>query len=317
MILLLTGKDGYRVVRRRIQLKDAFRAKYPDGEILSVDAAEYPEKAAQALSEIRTPGLFSAPKMVSIENATVLKETQRIESLLEGVPVGKDTVVLFSSSLLPKGKSSLLDALKKQAEKTETFDAFSPSEAKKFLLEEGRAVSEEVSFSPGAIAKLLAITGTDSARLSSETRKLSAWKAVGEVTEADVELLVGKEDFEESIFNALDALLAGRRGKALALFLDDAKKDGGAIKIFGLLAWQLREFFRVRGEYDKGNRVPGQIAAAIGAKPYPVQKIVSRLSAFPVTRLKKAIRLLSEIDIATKTGKMSGETGLTLFVEKL
>jgi DNA polymerase III delta subunit len=317
MIILLTGKDGFRIVRRRKQLKDAFREKYPDGEILSVDAVEYPEKAVQALAEIRTPGLFAAPKFLSIENSSALKETERIETLLDGIPEGKDAVVLFSSFVLPKGKSTLLETIQKKATKTETFDAFTPSEAKKFLLEEAKDVSEQVSFSVGAAEKLLAIAGADSARLSSEARKLAAWKAEGEVTREDVDAVVGKESAEENIFNALDALLAGRRGKALSLLLEDAKDEGSAVKVFGLLAWQLREFFRVRGEYDKGNRVPGQIAAAIGGKPYSIQKIVSRIPVFPVSRLKKAIKLLAEIDVATKTGKMSGEIGLALFVEKL
>ena len=317
MIMLLTGKDGYRSVRRRKQLKDAFREKYPDGEILSVDAVESPEKVLRALAEIRTPGLFAAPKFVSIENGSLVKETGKIEAALDGIPDGKDVVVLFSSSALPKGKSTLLEALKAKASKTETFDTFTPSEAKKFLMEEAGEVSEQVSFSQGAVDALLAVTASDSARLASEARKLAAWKADGEITREDVDNVVGREDVEETIFNALDALLAGRRGKALALLLDDAKDEGSAVKVFGLLAWQLREFFRVRGEYDKGNRVPGQIAAQIGGKPYSVQKIVSRLSAFPVARLRKAIGLLAEIDVATKTGRMTGEIGLALFVEKL
>ncbi len=317
MIMLLTGKDGYRVVRRRKQLKDAFREKYPDGEILSVDAVESPEGVIRALTEIRTPGLFAAPKFVSIENAASVKETVRIEALLEGVPDGKDAVVLFSSSALPKGKSTLHDALGKLGTKTETFDAFTPGEMRKFLLEEAGDVSSRVSFAPGAVDALIAVVGTDSARLASEARKLAAWKAEGEVAREDVDSVVGKESAEENIFNALDALLAGRRGKALSLLLEDAKDEGSAVKVFGLLAWQLREFFRVRGEYDKGNRVPGQIAAQIGGKPYSVQKIVSRLSAFPVARLRKATKLLAEIDVATKTGKMTGEIGLALFVEKL
>ncbi|NTW46294.1 MAG: DNA polymerase III subunit delta [Candidatus Moranbacteria bacterium] len=317
MIVLLTGKDRFRLVRRRTELRLGFLSKYPDGTVTVIDAFEKPGSVAAAIAEAGTSGLFSTKTLLDVREALSLPtdEAKKVRETLKGL--GDDVSVVFSQTVAPKAKDEPYAFLRKQAGKTESFDELPPREAEAFARKEAMAVSPSVSFSRDALSFLIAACGTDSARLSSEAAKVALFKGEGEVSRADVETFV-REQPQEKVFAALDALVAGNRGRALELLLREARADSGGVqKLFGLLAWQIRELFRVRGEFDRGNTRADDIARATGMKPYTAGKLVARMGAFPLPRLKRALRLLADLDADMKSGKIDPELALTLFVEKL
>lgn len=317
MIAIICGKDRFRVMRRRTELKDAFRSEHPDGEIVPFDMASGPGSFPKYLSEAAAPDLFGSRRFLDVENAFSIPDDMS-EKIVKAISETDLSSVdgAFSFVGMPKVKDAFFVALKKKADIVEEWKPLASAEANAFILAEAKSVSTGVSFSRQAVERMAALFGNDSAKLSSLARTLATYKESGEVTLADFELFV-PEVPKELVFAALDSLVSGNRGRAVSMLLKEAREDqGGVPKLFGLLAWQLRELMKVRGEYDKGNMRSESIAAACGMKPFVVGKLLSRMSGFPLSRLRNGFDLLSSLDEDMKLGRKDSELALTLFVEK-
>ncbi|NTW30743.1 MAG: hypothetical protein HGA33_05675, partial [Candidatus Moranbacteria bacterium] len=289
MIVLLAGKDRFRIVRRRAELKKGFLAKYPSGTVAVIDASAGTESAARRILEAGSSDLFSSACLLDIREALSLPDEEALNVKDALKRLGDGVSMIFSQTEQPKVKDKLFAHLKKYAGKVEIFDELSLNEAEAFTLSEARSAMTGVSFSRSALTKIVSACGADSSRLSSEAAKLALFKGDGEVMPEDVDLFIG-ENPHEKVFVALDALVSGNRGRALELLLREARADSGGVqKLFGLLAWQIRELFKVRGEYDRGNRRADDIARATGMKPFVVGKLLSKMGAFPLTRLKSGL----------------------------
>jgi len=317
MIALLYGKDRFRIMHRRAELKDAFRSEHPGGEIVAFDMVSGAGSFPRYLSESVATDLFGSRRFLDVEN-TFSAPDDFSEKIMGAVSDTDLSSVdgIFSFVGIPKAKDPFFVFLKKKADSVEEWKPLAPEEVGSFVSAEAKSVSPDVSFSRSVLEKMIALFGTDSAKLSSLARTLATYKESGEVSIADLDLFVAEVP-KELVFAALDALVSGNRGKAITMLLKETRGDsGGMPKLFGLLAWQLRELIKVRGEYDKGNMRSDGIAAACGMKPFVAGKLLSRISGFPLTRLRNGFALLSSLDEDMKLGRKDPELSLTLFVER-
>ncbi len=316
MIVLLFGKDRFLLVRRRTELRKGFLAKYPSGTVVTVDVAGDPLTVAQRMIEAGSADLFSSECLLDIREVLSLEDADA-KSVKDAIKrLGSESSMIFSESEPPKAKDPVFAYLKKHAGRAEQFDFLTPREAEAFVVSEARDVVPGITFSRNAIAKILVACGTDSARLSSEAVKLALFKGEGEVSLSDVDMFI-HENPQEKVFVALDALVVGNRGRAIELLLRESRGDSGGVqKLFGLLAWQMREMFKVRGEYDRGNMRQDDIARVTGMNPFVAGKLLAKMSTFPLTRLKSGLTLLADLDADMKVGKIDPELALTLLVEK-
>lgn len=316
MILLLSGKDRFRLMRRRSELKQAFHEENPEGEIVTIDASADPLHVALRIADAGAADLFGASRLVDIEGAFDLsdEEKERIVAAL-GRTVASSRF-LFVSDAPIKVKDPLGIFLKKQADSIEEFPILSPEESRAFLAAEARAVFPDVSFSRQASDRLIALHPGDAGSLSGYARTLASYRESGEISLADVERFVSGNP-REKVFAALDALVSGDRGRAAALLLTESRADSGGVpKIFGLLAWQLRELLKVRGEVDRGVMRSADIAKATGIHPFVAGKLLARMQGFPLVRLRDGFSLLASLDADLKVGRVDPELALTLFVKK-
>ncbi|MEI6649985.1 MAG: hypothetical protein WCL23_00965 [Candidatus Moraniibacteriota bacterium] len=316
MVVLVYGKDGYRAVRRRTELRDAFRKKYPDGTIVVLHASERPDTLVSEITNAAADDLFSSARLLDIRGACLIPDETQKEVVAAMKALAGTASVMFSESVAPLAKSPLFSYLKKHAGKVEVFDPFTSVDASKFFVAELKRFGTDAAATREAVAKAAASAGPDSAALSSLAETLASFCSSGEITEDDVSHFVSENPLEK-IFDALDALLAGNRGRAVSMLLREARNGGGVPKVFGLLAWQMRELLKVRGEYDRGNTRADDVARVTGMKPYVVGKLLSRMNVFPLTRLKSGFSLLASLDADMKIGRIGDELALTLFVEKL
>lgn len=325
MIIFLSGKDRFRLMRRRAELKQAFREEYPEGEIVTIDAKDDPLHVAKRMADAGAADLFGASRLVDVENVFSVSENKKVSAVSDDEKrkicealgeTAASSRFLFVSDGAAKAKDSLLLFLKKHADTVEEFPILSAEEARAFLAKEARSASPEVAFSRAAADRILSVCGTDSGRLSNVVTTLALYRESGEISLSDVELFVSGNP-KEKVFAALDALVSGNRGRAAKLLLEESRADSGGVpKLFGLLAWQIRELLKVRGEYDRGLHTSADIARACGMHPFVVGKLVSKMSAFPLSRLKKGVELLASLDADMKSGRTDPELALTLFVKK-
>lgn len=317
MIVLTHGKDAFRVVRRRTELREAFRKKYPDGTITVLDCSEHPEDVVSQIASAGAGDLFASKRLVDIREACTLSDDAQKELVAYLKMLDDESSLLFSETTAPPAtKNPVLAYLKKHAGKVEVYDALKPNEAERFFEAELKKISKEISLSRDAGQFIVSAIGSDSARLASLAETLALYKGKGEIFAEDVSLFV-TPDPSTRVFDALDALLADDRGRAVSILLREARSGGGVIKVFGLIAWQMRELFRVRGEYDRGNTRRDDIVRATGMKPFVAGKLLSRMGQFPLARLQSGLSLLALLDLDLKSGRIGDELALALFVEKL
>lgn len=316
MIFVLSGKDRFRLLRRRSDLKAEFFNEYPEGEYVALDVSLSPLSAARDIASASATDLFSANRMVEVEDAFDLPEDEKKKISVALAAAPPSVRFLFLSPSYGKSKDALGVFFGEHAKIKEEFPLLSREEARAFFLSEVRKSGCPVSCSRPACDRILSLYPDDSAALANLALTLSFYKEEGEITLADVELfLMGNP--KEKVFVALDALLSGDRGGAVALLLREARiESGGVPKLFGLLAWQLRELLKIRGEYDAGNTRSADIAKSTGMHPFVAGKLISRIKDFPLSRLRKGFFLLSELDSDMKQGRADPELALTLFVQK-
>lgn len=167
-----------------------------------------------------------------------------------------------------------------------------------------------------AIARLVWLAGGDLRLLDSEIGKLALYAGEREVTQADVDEMVG-EAREASIFAAIDAVLERRPGVAMRLMYNLLEGGTSVGSIISMLARQVRLVLlagTLRAEgvelTDIGNR--------IGLRNrYALDKTLGQASRFGKSYLALMHRRLLDADLDIKTGKMDERLALEILVGRL
>lgn len=318
MIVFLYGKDPLRVVDRRSSIRDKFPKKYPGATVVTVEAGGKDGTAiAEAVLSAGADDLFSSKRLVDIRDACSMSEAAQdvVVSALKGVE--DSSSLLFSETNTPTfSKNPLAAYLKKHSDLVDSFSLLSVAESEKFFRSELSRYPGKVAVSREALSSVVTAAKGDSAMLSTMAATLSAFRDEGEIVSDDVSLFLSP-DPEEKAFQALDALLSGDRARAVSVLLREAGNDGTALRVMGLLAWQVRELFRVREAYDRGVRHADDIARATGMKPFVAGKLLARIDRFPLSRLRNTVSLLADLDARVKSGHIGNELALVLFVGKM
>lgn len=318
MLLLVHGEDDFLVGRRRQALVQAFRKKYPEGEVFVFDFEDQGSLAdVKRFLEACAGGLFASQKMVVVLHPFVLKDSaQKLfqDFLKEETARLEQTILLLVHGGKIKKTDPVTKVVLSKMDKEEVCSAPAPTALKKFLAQELAAINEHVSLSEEAIRTLSSLAH-DTGRMLGELEKLASYKGEGVITGEDVSLFLQVPE-ENVIWNALDALGRGEQEKALLLFRKEAKKGNDVYPILALCAWQVRRLLLMREAFDHGARRVPDIVAATKLPPFSVQKALPTLGNFSLSRIKKGLALLSDIDTALKQGKADPEVSLDLFVWK-
>jgi len=152
--------------------------------------------------------------------------------------------------------------------------------------------------------------------LDSEVQKLALFAGEREVTQSDVDEIVGNAR-EASIFEAVDAALEKRPGVAMRLMYDLIEGGTTVGSIISMLARQVRltmmaGTLRAKGidQADIGKR------AGINNR-YALEKTLRQASRFGPAYLTSVHRKLLEADLAIKTGEQDERLALELLVGRL
>ncbi len=320
MVLFLHGQDDFLVGRRKQALAQAFTAKYTGGEVFVFDFqdAGRPEDVKRAL-EACEGGLFATEKIIVFLRATTLPEgSQKLLATFLKDQAGQlpeRTILLFVETGKFKKTDILAKALLKHLDKEEVYDAPEGTALRQLVQKELARINPAVTMDARALPLFLALTGDDTAMMMTELEKLATFRSEGVITSEDITLLLPRAE-EENIWGALDALGRGRPNEALILFRREAEKGEGVYPVLSMCAWQIRRLLAIREVFDHGIRRPSDIASATKLPPFTVQKSMAVIQELPLSRLKKSLALLSDIDTALKQGKADPEVSLDLFVWK-
>lgn len=330
MFIFLYGVDNFRSLEKLSDLKNKYLEKNGSGTDLSV--LDYGEGASveNLASAFSAQGLFSTKRLVVVKNSMLKGSTEvqkGILALLKANPDTEkdaDTIVIFYENGSPKKNGALYKFLFKTAKRQE----FAPLEGTalaNWALTFTKTLSTEISFTKNALNMLLAATGSDLNILSNEITKLVNFRNSGEITDADVILLV-KSKVDSTMFETIEALASGNKSKALDLFHQQLTKGEDVFYILSMYTYQIRTLLKIGDFYwqdpslasDRSRLTsPAQIAQASGIHPYVVQKSLSQIRNLSEQKTKQMLRDLAEIDFNAKTGKIDPVLALDTFIVSL
>lgn len=318
MLRFLTGTDHYRIRLRERALAKDFSAAYPGTEELILDGRDAALGILSRLNEGLSGGLFARPRVIAIRHVELFDEELSqgiIKELDRTLP--EDALVIASAE--PAGRAKKGNALQgwltKEAE-VETVDILAGRALIQSIMDILHGIDPAATIESRAIESLAIRTAGATGHIYHALLKLVLITKGKLITDADVRSIIDEQDGESVSFALLDAVVRGDRSRAISLFRREETDTDALFRLLGLFAWQIRQAIQVRDEYERGMVSADSIAAAIGAKPFSVKKLMPLISKLPLSRLKHALAALSDLDCGMKTGQVRPGVGLDLFIWK-
>lgn len=316
MIIFLYGEDEFRSNRKLAEIKKKFLQIYKEsGTLFVFDFAEEKINAGEMTTKISSGGLFSQKKLVIVKNLLAAKTdsgTERLADYLKKNKEDKDVILVFWETGGFDKKNPLAKILPKIG-KCQQFELLNGVKLKNWITGEVEKTSDgKVSISPVAAQKLAVFVGSDLMLLSKEIEKLVSFKNQGEISENDVEHLV-RAKIGTDIFETIDALARGEKGKALELLHNHLESGDDPFYLLSMYFYQFRNLLKVK-PLAQMNMPEREIAQKLKLHPYVVKKGVEQGRNFTFERLKNVYRSLCEVDFQSKTGKVDIELALDKFV---
>ncbi|QPJ64668.1 MAG: DNA polymerase III subunit delta [Candidatus Nitrohelix vancouverensis] len=179
-----------------------------------------------------------------------------------------------------------------------------------------RAQEHGYTLAGGAAKLIVGRVGAKSGALAMELEKLMTFAGTNKtIKEQDAASLVGDVHVEDG-FALTDALKEKNTEKALRILDNQLSHGEEPIRMLGLITWQLRTIWEVKSHADK-RLSPQQIAKAIGANPFVVQKALPAANRYSVEELKQCFRELSQTDRELKSTSKSPEGALRTLIWNL
>ena len=169
----------------------------------------------------------------------------------------------------------------------------------------------------GAVALLVRNFGARVRQLDQEIQKLLLYHGgAGTITVDDVRTLIPYVQSADVIFDLVDAL-GRRQPRTAAHHLHRLLETGEhPLGLFGMIVRQYRLLIQVRWLLER-NATERDIARRLDLHPYVAKKTRRQATFFTHEQLRRAYDLLTESDLAIKTGRLTPEAALDLLVAEL
>ena len=232
MLILLYGKDSYRLLKKAAYLEAKYKEKHAGLSIKKFDFEKEGEE--ELLPEIsyfkNSQSLFESVKLGIIKNAFAVNEITRWKKILLSLLEDKTvTLILLSPTKPPVTLKFLLSPPVQNQE----FTDYSPAEWRSFITSE--ASERKIKLSPVALNIIQNTTNKDPWLLINELDKIALLKKP-EITPEDLTALGLVSPYE--FFYALRSLTdkeVGKRTSALEIL---RLQNEDPAKIFNILAYQ-------------------------------------------------------------------------------
>ena len=233
-----------------------------------------------------------------------------VRNLHDAIPQDKDAQALIDYAESPIPEACLVITSNKVDRKRKLFKILTglrtaiaceaPKENELTNWLRKRAEEKEYSLSSDAARFLVNRVGARPGILAKELEKTLLYAGANKsILEKDVAEVVG-ESKTENIFALTEALKTKKPETALRLLNNQIDHGEEPIKILGTIAWQLRIIWEVK-HYQKKNMPSSQIAKAMGANPYVVDKALQHTGRFSTEKLRTGYLELVKADRSLKS----------------
>jgi DNA polymerase III subunit delta len=285
-VYLLLGDDEERKARGVEKLRGNRVAEV-------YDAAETsPETVVSALN---TYSLFGEGPFVVVRNLDAWNAAQKTKILAYlNNPSPEADLVILGAKLGAREK--LVAAVKKVGE---VHDLKQPTGKALARWSIGYAKKQGLELPEDVAEELVARCSDDKAKVSREAEKLALY-AEGAATMEDVEALC-PPDLQSNIFQFVDALGAGYRGRALHLLEALLGTGEPPLRILYMIRRQFRLLARARSLLEAGAPRP-EVASTLKVPPFVARKLEEQARGMEEEDLENALALVLDVERGLKGG---------------
>jgi DNA polymerase-3 subunit delta len=300
---LVHGDDHGRIAERRARLRELAEQQSGTGgvELFEGDKAT-PDNVAYALNAMT----FAVGRRFIVVDSVERwkdKEMDALEAALKNI--APDTTVAFfareDGRLKPPKR--LHDAVKKAGGEISAEQSVKPWELPKWAVQQAKLLGLDLT--PDAARMLVGHVGDRQQRLLRELEKLALEFEPGARLDADAVLELTAASAERKAWALADALLSGSPEAAVRTLLQ-MRAQGERIP--GLIYWmssRVRQAHQIAIALDRGES-QAQIKSGLRMPPSAADKLIADARRIGAERLRAAIELIADLELASRGGSRSG-----------
>ena len=304
MIITVTGGNDFSLQAAVRQLRDAFVHEHTSVGLEQYDGAELdPQKLP---SIIQALPFLASKRMVILRNPSAQKALQEmLEKQLSTVP---DTTELIIVERKPDKRTSYYKALQKQTDFRD-FKELDERQLAQWLIQEAKQAGGSLSSADANY--LVQRVGTNQLLLSNELQKLLSYQPA--ITKATIDEMTDPMP-QSSIFDLLDAALAGNQKKVLQLYHEQRQQKVEPLAIMAMLTWQLHVLALIK---TAGERTPQEIATEAKVSPFVLRKSMNVASRCSLAQLKQWVADATKLDQRLKSQPIDADDALQEYLLSL
>jgi DNA polymerase-3 subunit delta len=317
---ILHGEDDFSIraeVNRFRQQMDDFNVTEFEGDAVNVNRILAAVQAMPFLSDKRMVIVEGMLSYLIGKNSKAAKE--ELEHLAEALPKLPEFCRLVFVELQPLSDKNPF--MKKMQEEKRGFirEYSAPKNPLQWIKKQAEVYQVDIdSAALNALVQLLMRDKKVNLReADNELIKLVAYVGHGgKITEAIVAELTTYVS-EANIFEMVDSLAQrdGKKAIALAHRLLDDKKQNDPLSLFGMIIRQFRLLLQTREILEIQHGTVSTVAETLKIQDFIAKKLANQVRQFDsLEELEGIYRQLLEIDIAIKTGRISPDLSLDLFI---
>lgn len=297
VITVLTGENSY-LLHTELQRRVAdFVAEHTDMGLERLDGEEVEyDRMREALESL--PFLVSK-KLVVLRSPSANKEfLEKATTLLVDMADTTDVIIVEPK---PDRRTTYYKFLKKSAD-VKDFPQMDEGSLSRWLSE--RAKEQGGSLSLADARYLVERVGINQQLLNNELAKLLSYNP--EISRQTIKLLTDQMP-QSTIFELLDAAMAGKAERALALYEEQRAMKVEPQQIIAMLGWQLHTLAVVKAA---GSRDAGAIAKEAKINPFVIRKTQGLARQMSSAQIKKLVHATLVLDIRLKSQPIDADEAL-------
>jgi DNA polymerase-3 subunit delta len=296
-ITVLTGDNSYMLQAELHRLIAEFVAEHTDMALEQLDGEE--AEFDRLRESLQSLPFLASKKLVVLRSPSANKQfVEAAQDLLTELPETTDVIIVEPK--LDK-RQSYYKFLKKQPGFHEFSQMDVPGLAK-WLVDQAAAQGRTLESKDATY--LIERVGANQQLLANEVEKLGLYDKV--ITKRTINELTERAP-QSTIFELLDAALAGKRKRALELYQEQRVMKVEPQQILALLGWQLHIMALVK---TAGERDPSQIASEAKINPFVVRKTQGIVRNMTLAELKALIHEVLTLDIRLKSESIDADEAL-------
>ncbi len=289
-------------------LQNLRKAILPEGfEELNESVMDAPASDAIIAACETLPFMADKRLVIVREHPALTGRADADDRLISYIPNVPDSAVLV---FLCRGKADARKKLYTAIKKANGIVSFAPltdAELNAWIVKTFAGLGKSVS--PQTASVLSFTVGSDTALLRREIEKLAALAGDRDtVTEEDVHA-VATRSVECTVFEMVDAVVAGQQGKAFGLLRDMLTTGSDRLGILAMLLRQFRLMQHIKiMQFEKLS--PGDIKQRLGVAPFAAERCMRQASGYTGGQVKKAVQICLNSEYMVKSGGYNQEGAL-------